>query len=98
MNARSIQDCVRSVPSFHVRSAERFQGHAEERNGKEPFSRVTFCEGLISDVEPSFLGLTDIEVTNENIKGFGGNEGNEGKYGVIFRVEPSIPGQVRNRR
>ena len=68
-----------------------------EKNGKRQFPRITFREGLVPDAESSCLGVTDIEVTDDHAKSFGGSTDNEEKHD-IFHADPSIPSQVHNVR
>ena len=70
MNALSILDRVRIVPSaaesFLVKSGcaiSRTCGKKDRKNGR--FPRITHGEGLVPDVESSFLGFTNVEVTNQ---------------------------------
>ena len=76
----SIKDCRNGIekPVFKLAplgSGQTFTLGTEKRR----FPRITFCEGLIPDVEYSILGLANIEVTHNHTKGFRGSEANAEK-------------------
>ena len=45
-----------------------FKDMREIKPEKSCFPRITFCESLFSNVESPFLGLADVEVTNNHSK------------------------------
>ena len=70
MNALSILDRVRSVPSAAVSflvifgcAISRACGKRAEQS-RSPY--ITFCEGLVPDAVPSFFGVANVEVPNNN--------------------------------
>ena len=71
LSTKSGQSAYRTIGSrvFPCKVGLRnFQDMREERTEKGLFPRITFSEGLASVVESSFLGFTDVEVTNHNPK------------------------------
>ena len=101
INAMSIQDRVRVVPSaavsFLVNSGCAISRTLrEERTEQGRFPRITFCEGLIPDAESSFLWLADVEVTNDHAKGLAELWPMKKKKDVVSHEDSSISGQVQN--
>ena len=75
MNALSILSSVRNAPSAAVSFLVKFGCAISRACGKKGteqfcFPCSTFCEGLIPDVESPFLGLANVEISNDHPKGF----------------------------
>ena len=66
----SVRSAPSAVESFLVKLGCAISRTCGKRERKSRFPRVTFCEGLIPGVESPFLGLANIEVTNNHTKSF----------------------------
>ena len=105
MNALSILDNVRrrticgGILPCKV-WLRNFKSIWEKGTEQSRFPCITFCEGMVPDVESPFLGLENVEISNnQSHQGLqGSNVASEEKYGVVFHADPSMPGQVQNGR
>ena len=91
MNALSVPSAA--VP-FLVKFGAISRACGKKERKRAVFPCITFCEGLIPDVESPFLGLANVEVSNNHSQGLQGSKANEEKYGVTFHAGPSSPGRV----
>ena len=76
MKALSILDRVRGVPSaaasFLVEFGYAFfQGIGQEGSEESRLPCITFCEGLVGNIESTFLRLEKVDIANNNTEAFG---------------------------
>ena len=69
VNSGQSAYCATAAESFLGKSGCPISRTCGKKDRKRAvFPRITICEGLVPDVESSFLKFTDVQVTNHNAK------------------------------